>query len=88
MENSEQKTINSNKVQKVASVLMLEAGFEFAFLIAGPLIFGLFIGKWLDRKTHNNFYVIVGILLGLAISSFAIAKRVNEYKKILENKTK
>ena len=75
---------NKNPQQKLAMVLMLEAGFEFAFLIAAPLLAGIFIGKWLDFKYHRGFFVIIGILLGLAITVVAVGKRANDYKKLLK----
>ena len=75
-----------NPEQKVFAILMLEAGIEFAFLIGGPLILGVLAGQWLDNKYHQNFFVVVGILLGLGITSVAIYKRINDYKKILDKK--
>jgi hypothetical protein len=77
-----------SQIQKVFGVLMLEAGVEFAFLIAAPLVAGLWAGKWLDNKYNQNFYVIVGILLGLTVSAMAIYKRINNFKKILDSKSK
>ena len=70
--------------QKVVGVLMLEAGTEFAFLIAVPLIAGLLIGKWLDRKTNHHFFVIIGILLGITITCIAVYQRIKDYKKMLK----
>jgi len=70
--------------QKVVGVLMLEAGTEFAFLIAVPLIAGLLIGKWLDRKTNHHFFVIIGILLGITITCIAVYQRIKDYKKMLQ----
>lgn len=77
-----------NPEQKLFAMLMLEAGIEFAFLIGGPLILGILGGKWLDGKYHKNFYVIIGILLGLFITCVSVYKRVLDYKKILERKNK
>jgi F0F1-type ATP synthase assembly protein I len=74
--------------QKLFAMLMLEAGTEFAFLIGGPLVLGILAGKWLDNKYHHNFFVIIGILLGLFITCVAIYKRTVDYKKMLDNKNK
>ncbi len=73
-----------NPEQKLVGILMLEAGIEFAFLIAAPLLAGVLVGKWLDDKYHHNFFVIIGILAGLAITCFAIYKRIIDYKKMLK----
>ncbi len=77
-----------NPEQKLFAMLMLEAGIEFVVLIAGPLILGILGGKWLDNKYHQNFFVIIGILLGLGITCVAVYKRILDYKKILESKNK
>jgi len=72
--------------QKLMGMLMMEAGVEFAVLIGGPLILGVLAGKWLDTKYNHNFFVIIGILLGLTISCIAVYKRIFELKKKLDNK--
>jgi F0F1-type ATP synthase assembly protein I len=88
-QNPLQKNTPAQKDQsKVIGVLMAEAGIEFAFLIGGPLILGILAGPWLDNRYHHNFFVIIGILLGLTISCFAIYVRIKHYKKILDNKDK
>ena len=73
------------KKQKIVGLLMLEAGTEFAFLIAVPLIGGLFAGKWLDKKYNHHFFVIIGILLGLSITCIAISQRIKDYQRTLIN---
>ena len=70
--------------KKIVTWLMLEAGTEFAFLIAVPLIAGILGGRWLDNKYHQHFYIIVGILLGLVITVMAVSKRIQDYKKLLK----
>ena len=42
--------------KKIVGVLLMEAGLEFAFLIAGPLVAGIFSGKWLDAKFNTHFF--------------------------------
>lgn len=78
---SEQKTPDK---RKLVGVLMMEAGFEFAFLIAVPLIAGIFAGKWLDSKYQHHFFVIIGILLGIAVSCIAVHSRIKDYRKLLK----
>ena len=74
--------------QKLIGMLMMEAGVEFAVLIGGPLILGVLAGQWLDNKYHHNFFVIIGILLGIVISCVAVYKRIKDYKQTLDNKSK
>lgn len=49
---------------------------EFGYLIAVPLLVGVLVGKWFDQKYDTHFFVLVGLLLALVISSFAIYKAV------------
>ena len=67
-------------------ILLFEAGIEFAILIAAPLVAGIFAGQWLDAKTNHGFFVIIGILAGLAVSCLAIYKRIKDYKGYLDKK--
>ncbi len=70
--------------QRTVGLLMLEAGTEFAFLIAVPLIAGILAGNWLDSKYKHHFFIIIGILLGITITSVAVYSRVKDYKKMLK----
>lgn len=70
--------------KQVVGLLMAEAGFEFAGLIAIPLIAGIFAGKWLDKKYNHQFFVIIGILLGLTITCIAVYSRIKDYKRMLK----
>lgn len=89
MENqTNQKPGDPKQTKQVFGILLFEAGFEFVFLIAVPLGAGIWLGKWLDAKYHQNFFVIIGILLGLTVSGMAIYRRILDYKNILEQKVK
>jgi hypothetical protein len=79
----ELKPKDKEPTKKVVGLLMLEAGTEFIFLIAVPLIAGLFLGKWLDKKYNHHFFVIIGILLGLTVTCFAVYRRIKDYRKML-----
>lgn len=75
---------DSKSKQRSVMVLMLEAGTEFAFLIAVPLVAGLLAGRWLDAKYHHHFFVIIGILLGIAVSWVGIWGRIKDYRRMLK----
>jgi F0F1-type ATP synthase assembly protein I len=75
---------NPKEKKKIVGLLMLEAGTEFAFLIAVPLIAGILGGKWLDNKYHHHFFVIIGLLAGIGITGFTIYRRILDYKKMLK----
>ena len=42
-----------------ATRLMMQAGIEFALLIAIPLIGFIFLGRWLDNKFNHHFFVVL-----------------------------
>ena len=79
-----EKTNPKGPSKKTFGILMAEAGMEFAFLIAVPLIAGVFAGRWLDSKYNHHFFVIIGILLGITVSSISIYKRIIDYKNMLK----
>ena len=84
-ENPEEQPIPEKKSpKKIVGLLMLEAGTEFAFLIAVPLVAGLLAGKWLDNKYHHHFFVIIGILLGITITCLAVYSRIKDYRNMLK----
>ncbi len=64
--------------------MLFELGIEFALIIALPLIAFVYAGKWLDTKTNNHFYVIIGILLAIGLSSYMIYRKILEVKNMLK----
>jgi undecaprenyl pyrophosphate phosphatase UppP len=84
MDEQKPPTEKKQDKQQVVGLLMAEAGFEFAFLIAVPLVAGLFLGQWLDKKYNHHFFVIIGILLGITITCVAIYSRIKDYKNMLK----
>ncbi len=86
MENSPidpKKTPEINK-QRRAGLLLIEAGTEFAVMIGLPLIGFIYLGRWLDTKYNHRFFVIIGIFVALALSSFMIYKKINQIKDLLK----
>ena len=80
-----QEPSKEQKTNKNAIYLMLfELGIEFALIIALPLIAFIYTGKWLDNKTNHHFFVIIGILLALALSSYMIYRKILDVKKMLK----
>ena len=80
----EQNNDQPGKAKRAFGLLAAEAGMEFAFLIAVPLIAGVLGGKWLDNKYHHNFFVIIGLFLALAVSCISIYSRIKDYKNLLK----
>ena len=87
MEEQKPQESKSNKNSAVLGYMLFEVGLEFAVMIALPLIGGILGGKWLDHKSNHHFYVIVGILLALSLSSAMIYKKIVDLQKMMkENK--
>lgn len=90
MENSEKKQENSQNPKPnnkgLNYFVLMEAGIEFAIIIAVPLISLILAGKWLDSRQGTHFYVVIGILLALGLSAAMIYKKIKEIDKLLKNK--
>lgn len=81
----QQNKPNTNKPnQKVILASLLQTGIEFAIILGLPLYLLILAGKWLDRKQNTHFFVLIGILLAINISSFAIYKRIKEITKLIK----
>lgn len=53
--------------------------------IAGPIIVGLFIGKWLDNKYGTAPLIfIIAITISFLCSTFGIVKEARRYMKTIE----
>jgi len=54
--------------------------------VAGPIIVGLFLGKWLDSKMGTTPIIfVVTISLSFFCSTFGIVREAKKYMKALEN---
>lgn len=81
--NEPKKTPEISK-QRRAGMLLIEAGTEFAVMIGLPLIGFIYLGRWLDTRYHHRFFVIIGILAALALSSLMIYKKIKRIKDLLK----
>ena len=70
--------------KKVLGLLLWETGLEFAVIMAAPLIGFIYLGKWLDSKYHQKFFVILGLFLAIALSSYLVYKKIKDLKKLLK----
>ena len=81
---NEQKEKNNQPAKPAIYFMLFELGIEFALIIALPLIVFIYAGKWLDTKTNHHFFVIVGILLALGLSSYMIYRKIVQVRNMLK----
>ncbi|PIR96222.1 MAG: hypothetical protein COT92_02190 [Candidatus Doudnabacteria bacterium CG10_big_fil_rev_8_21_14_0_10_42_18] len=79
----EQKKTDKSKNFALYGLLM-ELGIEFAVMIGFPLYLFIKLGQWADKKQDSGYFVLIGILLALTLSSYMIYKRVKTVKHILK----
>ncbi|MFZ4648241.1 MAG: AtpZ/AtpI family protein [Patescibacteria group bacterium] len=77
---------NTNKTWPIA---MRTMGIASAWIV-GPVLLGLVIGKWLDRKYSSDpWLLIISLAFFFVISMFGIVKNaMKEFKKIEEEAKK
>lgn len=77
---------NTNKAWSIAIRTMSIA----SAWIVGPVLLGLVIGKWLDRKYSSGpWLMIISLSFFFLVSMFGIAKNaLKEYRKIEEEAKK
>ena len=57
---------------------------QFAVIIALPLVGFIYLGKWLDARYNQKFFVVIGILTALILSSYIIYKKIKELRDFLK----
>lgn len=57
---------------------------EFGFVIALPIIGLGLVGKWIDQKRQTKYFVLLGILLAITVSTIWIAQRLKGIMKDLK----
>lgn len=68
------------------AVSMYGVAVDFALLIAIPLIVFILLGKWADQKFGKNYFIVIGLLTAIAISTLAIYKQINKLSKYIKKK--
>jgi hypothetical protein len=74
------------ETQRVLFLKALNFALEFGFIIALPLIGLGYLGKYLDNRQGTKFYVLIGILLAITISTVWLYRRLHSILKDLRNK--
>lgn len=59
---------------------LISLAFELGFIIAIPVVFFGFLGKWLDGKAHTSpLLTLIGIFTAIVFTSLWIFRRFKEY---------
>ena len=83
-ENRPELQPEKNKGSKVFSfTLFTELALEIAVILAAPLIGAIYLGKWLDAKYDTGFFLVACVLLALALSWYAVIKKIMAIKKLV-----
>jgi len=64
--------------------MLFELGIEFAVIMALPLLGFIYLGQWIDKKNDTKIFVVAGILLAIALSSYLIYKKIKTVKNFLK----
>ena len=57
--------------------------------VAGPVVFALFLGKWLDRVYGTEPYLFIAVIgFGFFVSVFGILRETKRYIRTVEEKDK
>ncbi len=65
---------------------MFSVAIDFALILALPLVGFVLLGRWFDQKYDQKFFVIIGLLLAIMVSSLAIAKQIKKLSELIKKK--
>jgi F0F1-type ATP synthase assembly protein I len=83
-EDSQYKKENKKKEEEVTFGRMFAFAADFAVIIAVPLLVFIYLGRWFDKKYSTEYFVVVGILLAILISSLLIYRSLKKITKDLK----
>lgn len=55
---------------------------EFGFVIALPLVVFVYAGKWLDARYNSKWFVVVGLLISISLSTVWLTRVI---RRILDD---
>jgi|GEM_PF-1946087 len=79
-------TRQAGAVKVLNAVSLYGTAIDFALIIAIPLVSFILLGKYLDTRQGTKFYVLIGILLALIVSSFGIYKQIKKLQEYFKKK--
>jgi magnesium-transporting ATPase (P-type) len=61
---------------------MFSIATDFGLIIAVPLIVFTYLGKWLDNKYSQKYFILIAIILAITTSSVGIYKQIKKLKEL------
>ncbi len=61
---------------------MFSIATDFGLIIAVPLIVFTYLGKWLDNKYSQKYFILIAIILAITTSSIGIYKQIKKFKEL------
>lgn len=75
----------ANKNHHLTFAKSLSLALQFAFIILLPLLAFGFLGKWLEQRYENRFWLVGALVLALITSSVWFYKKISDlYKDFIE----
>jgi putative F0F1-ATPase subunit (Ca2+/Mg2+ transporter) len=72
--------------QRLTNMKALGIATEFGFIIIIPLLAFGYLGKWLDHRYHQNFFILLGILLAIVTSGLWFFRVIKSLMKDMDIK--
>jgi hypothetical protein len=83
-ENSQNKPQPGKK--RLTGLKALGIATEFGFIIVIPLLALGYLGKWLDNRFHQHFFVFIGLILAIVVSGLWFFRVIKDLMKDLDIK--
>ena len=83
---SQQTPQQKEQKKRFTSAKALGIATEFGLIIIIPLLAFGYLGKWLDHRYHQNFFVFLGIVLAITTSGLWFFKIIRELMKDMDIK--
>lgn len=70
----------------LSSMTLMNAGFDFLVIIAGPLIIAVLLRKYVNFFSQNELYFIILVFASIVVSAVGVWQQIKKYQNYLKNK--
>lgn len=75
---------DSNK-KHLTRLKTVNIALEFGFIVVIPLLAFGYLGKWLDGKYDKNYFVLIGIVLAMVVTTVWFYKTIKKLMEQMKN---